>query len=68
MRTGFWGVPGKIGGKVHIEHHGRPLCGSFMDPSAEFQFCANSVRLDLVECGHCRKRPLPIGSDEGSGK
>jgi hypothetical protein len=58
LATGFYGIPGKCGGIVHVHDYdtGRPDCGVDLNPKAEFQFCAVGVRLEYVECERCRKR------------
>lgn len=54
---GFFGVPGSVAtGKTHIvDNDGkRPVCGARFPRAAEYQFCANFIRLDGVECKRCR--------------
>lgn len=53
IETGYYGVPGKIGGKVHLAEGHKPMCGTHLHPKAEFQWCARGVVLSYVECQRC---------------
>lgn len=52
-QTGYYGIPGKVGGKVHIHFNGHPVCGAKIHPLAEFQWCANGIRYEYLECEKC---------------
>lgn len=57
LTTGWFGVPGgPPGGKVHLVTAAdkRPVCHTHLHPQAEFQFCAQDIRWDYLECGKCR--------------
>lgn len=58
--TGYFGIPGRIGGKVHVIEGKRPMCGIRVDPRAEFQWCAHGIQSDYLECKGCRKKVAPI--------
>lgn len=53
MTTGFFGVPGSIGGKVHAVENRKPACGTRISPWAEYQWCSPRIRLDYIECEKC---------------
>jgi hypothetical protein len=55
METGYFGIPGKYGGKVHLVENDKPVCGAQMGKLQEFQWCAHGVQSDYLECGHCIK-------------
>lgn len=60
--TGYF-ANGERGGKVHLAEGGypgvaRPLCGVRLGPKAEFQWCANGVWVDYLECARCRRKAL----------
>ena len=53
--TGWYGIPGKhSGGQVHIAFDGRPVCGTYLSPVAEFQWCSHGVNRAMVECEKCK--------------
>lgn len=56
MTTGYWGISGRYGGKVHVERDGTPLCGRKPHPKAEYQWCSNGINLAMLECPRCRDR------------
>lgn len=60
--TGYFGVPGRLGGKVHLVMAAdeRPVCGSRPGPGAVFLWCSRGIHLDYIECGHCRDVALAI--------
>lgn len=54
LPVGFWGVPGKTGGKTHYKiGENSLLCGA-KTPKGEFQFCGTSYNLG-AECKHCAR-------------
>lgn len=61
---GYFGVPGTIGGKVHIcgtaninDLHPAPLCGARLGAKVEFQWCATWPNgFTYIECEHCKKK------------
>lgn len=56
LQTGYFGVPGHVGGKVHlVTADKRPVCHIHLHPQAEFQFCAARIVLDYIECEKCRE-------------
>lgn len=58
IATGYFGVPGKLGGKVHIAVDSKPLCGSAMPKESVFQWCAHGVKRQYVECERCKSSNL----------
>lgn len=53
--TGYFGIPGRDGGKVHyceMSTHGRlaPACGTRLDKRAVFQWCADGEKPGMIEC------------------
>ena len=54
--TGYYGIPGKTGGRVHVVRNGRPMCGERLHPEAVFQWCAHGIWWPYVECIRCRDR------------
>ncbi len=50
--TGYFGVPGKLGGRVHVVQGGKPVCGARV--RGEFQWCAHGIQMDYVDCSRCR--------------
>jgi hypothetical protein len=64
-QTGFFGIPGTSQTtKVHVVETGnRPICGAVVGPKQEFQYCANGIHLNLVECESCRKQILKLNVD-----
>jgi hypothetical protein len=53
MATGYYGIPGKHGGKVHLDIEGRPACGSRIHKDSRFQWCAHGIQISYIECKHC---------------
>lgn len=53
--TGYFGVPGKQGGKVHVVLNNKPLCGQALPPKSEFQWCCHGIDFVALECGRCRQ-------------
>lgn len=56
MSTGYFGIPGRLGGKVHWVIGGKPECGLRIHPRAEFQFCSSDIQLSYLECAGCIKK------------
>lgn len=54
MSTGYFGVPGEIGGKVHYVLHGKPICGCSLPRYSEFQWCASGFAENMIECRRCK--------------
>jgi len=52
---GYYGEPGKYGGKVHIVYQNKPLCGWNPRKELEFQWCRHGIALNDVECGNCER-------------
>ncbi len=50
--TGYFGIPGRIGGMVHAVRDGRPLCGR-RDPRAVYLWCAWGWVFSYLECRRC---------------
>jgi hypothetical protein len=55
ISTGYFGVPGKDGGKVHLVTKGRPICGTRLPADSEYQWCSYSTRMEFVECERCKR-------------
>lgn len=54
--VGWFGIPGgpeSRSTKTHIVIHGKPVCGSVLSDEMEFQWCADSIYIDYVECHKC---------------
>ena len=59
--VGFYGIPGRIGGRTHlIAKGGRPVCGEKVHPKAEYQWCAWGAHLELIECRRCHDRAAKL--------
>ncbi len=58
IATGYFGIPGAIWGRftVHVVCDGVPVCGVYIDPRAEFQWCANGYQWTYVECKRCHAK------------
>jgi len=55
--TGWYGIPGgpeSRSTKVHIVFNGIPVCGTNVGKNQSFQWCANGIQLDYVECERCK--------------
>lgn len=54
LASGYYGIPGREGNKVHVVAKGHgSICGHKQDPRAEFQWCCWGV--GYVECEKCLK-------------
>ena len=65
MLTGWFGIPGaksKWSTKVHIveAHNRRPICGRRLSKRQKFQWCADGIVFDWVECSKCRESALEL--------
>ena len=58
--TGYYGIPGRCGKSVHVVFRGGPLCGTRIDKRAEFQWCADGIQPEYLECARCRAKGAPI--------
>lgn len=63
LKTGWFGIPMKPGKQtnkhtmVHIvSSAGLPICGYKPNKKMEFQWCANGIRLEYVECKKCKEK------------
>lgn len=55
LKTGYFANE-KTFTKVHIVgENERPICGAQIGKDKKFQWNANSVVLDYIECDHCKK-------------
>ena len=58
VSTGWFGIPGNKGRgstKVHlVAMDGKPVCGAGLSPKQEYQWCADGVRFDFIECKRCK--------------
>lgn len=62
-KTGYFGIPGtNRTTKVHVvfafnyaKEKMLPACGSLVGKDMEFQWCANGVVEEYIECKHCRR-------------
>lgn len=68
LMTGWWGIPGgpeSASTKTHITKFGFnsrnagrvPVCGAYIGPHQEFQWCSYGVRLEYIECERCKRSP-----------
>lgn len=55
ISTGFYGVPGGYGGKVHLHQSGRPMCNARLKPESQFQWCAHGIVKRFLECEKCKR-------------
>lgn len=55
LATGYFGIPGRNGGKVHIVRDGKPVCRVRLHAKSEFQWCASGVYTSYIECRGCLK-------------
>lgn len=56
LKTGYFGVPGRTGGKVHlVTPDNRPVCHTPISSEAAFQWCSADIQLDYIECDRCRE-------------
>lgn len=53
ISTGYFGVPGRDGGMVHVVAGTEPICGTRQHSDAEYQWCSWNVQRDYVECRKC---------------
>lgn len=63
--VGYFDVPGKTRGKVHlcegVYMTAKPLCGARLSTKAIFQWCATWPHgLNYIECEHCKKKGLKL--------
>jgi hypothetical protein len=56
--TGWFGIPGREGGKVHAVFNKRPICGMRVDPRAEYQWCSHGLHWGYLECEGCKREAL----------
>ena len=57
-QTGYFTKAGKAG-KVHVvDANLKPVCGTYISEGAEFQVCANGIRINILTCTHCMKNPI----------
>lgn len=54
--TGFYGIPGRVGGAVHVFRRGIALCGMKPHRKAVFNWCAMRIELSYIECARCKER------------
>lgn len=56
MRTGFFANT-KRGSKAHVikDYNGPVLCGSIFAKDMNFQWCADRVVFEYIECEKCKK-------------
>lgn len=55
--TGYYGKPGThYTSGVHAVRDGKPLCGYRPAKTMVFQWCANGIQHDYLECDRCRER------------
>ena len=60
ISTGWFGIPGRQGGQVHLVRNRKPLCGQRIHPKAEYFCNAPFIIMNCVECQRCKKRGLPL--------
>jgi len=63
FRTGYFGIPGSRKGSfvVHVINAQRiPLCGWHPRKGMEFQWCANEIIYEYIECRGCKKSAAKI--------
>ena len=55
MSTGYFGIPGRYGGKVHlVDDERKPVCGLRLHPKAEYQWCSHGIAERMIECERCK--------------
>jgi hypothetical protein len=54
VTIGWFGIPSKEGGKTHYVRDGKPLCGTYMSPLSQYQWCFPDIH-NAVECERCKK-------------
>lgn len=58
--TGYWGIPGRQGGQVHVLKNGKAMCGYKPHPLAQYQWCAHHIHPEYVECKRCHHRGMLV--------
>jgi hypothetical protein len=57
MTIGYFGIPGKTGGLTHFVEKGKPICGHYISPRHEYQWCVTGLhfpnKYHRVECKKC---------------
>lgn len=54
-KTGYYGIPGTlVHSKVHVTYDGKPMCGWRPRKQHQFQWCANRIWLEVIECLKCK--------------
>lgn len=55
ITTGWFGIPNtQRRGVVHLVMNRKPVCGTRISKKAIYQWCANHIVIDYVECERCR--------------
>lgn len=54
-QTGWYGSPLRST-KVHVVFDGHPICGAKIGIDLDFQWCANGIVIDYLECSHCERK------------
>lgn len=56
--TGYFGIPGRYGGVVHICQPGGvgsvPVCGTSLSRRTEYQPCTAGIHEEYLECERCK--------------
>jgi hypothetical protein len=60
-RTGYFGRPSDNGLSakwtfVHVVKDGKPICGYKPHPTMSFQFNADYIKYDYIECKKCKEK------------
>lgn len=56
ISVGWFGIPGRNGGRVHVVRNGKLLCGEKPHPKAEYFQNAPYLLFEYVECLRCKER------------
>lgn len=54
-QIGYFGIPGRDGGKTHLTVDRKPCCKMPLHKDSEFQWCSHGFNSYIVECKQCRK-------------
>jgi hypothetical protein len=61
IKIGYFGIPGRTGGKTHIVEDNKPICKVKLNNKSVFQWCENvsniyGLQPRHIECEGCRKQ------------
>jgi hypothetical protein len=52
MTVGYFGIPGRFGGKTHLVHEGKPVCHVRLHPESRYEWCSDWANI-RPECTRC---------------